>query len=252
MKRALLLGCAVALALAVAAPAAAQKLADERTFFTFSEPVELPGMTLPAGKYMFRIADTNSGKKIVQIFDESGMTIHATLLSIDARRMEPTEEATVEFLETAANQPRAIRVWWYPGDLTGHEFVYPKEQAIRLARASTATVLTTETGTDTETMRTAELSRVDASGTLTAEGRASTTTQTAETRTETETTTARAEMETRETVGTSGAQETEATATTSTRRSLPKTASPLELFGLIGLLSCAAAASVRVFSSVRR
>jgi hypothetical protein len=189
--------------------------------------------------------------------------------------MEPTEEPAIDFLETAANQPRAIRVWWYPGDLTGHEFVYPKEQAIRLARSSSSSVLTTETGTDTESMKTADLSRVDASGAMTAEGGTSSTetaeattgtsTQASDSDTQTATTAAGSETE-RETVGTSGQQESDTTASVGTmgeqesdtrgsrpvRRTLPKTASSLELFGLIGLFSCAAAASLRMFGAVRR
>ena len=30
---------------------------DYRTYFTFSAPVTLPGVTLPAGRYLFRLAD---------------------------------------------------------------------------------------------------------------------------------------------------------------------------------------------------
>ena len=31
--------------------------ADRRTIFTFNGPVTLPGVTLPAGQYLFRLAD---------------------------------------------------------------------------------------------------------------------------------------------------------------------------------------------------
>ena len=40
--------------------------ADKRTFFTFSGPVEVPGVALPPGKYIFRIVDPDSGGKVVQ------------------------------------------------------------------------------------------------------------------------------------------------------------------------------------------
>ena len=33
---------------------------DYRTYFTFSAPVTLPGVTLPAGRYLFRLADPNT------------------------------------------------------------------------------------------------------------------------------------------------------------------------------------------------
>src|SRR5258706_5806526 len=31
---------------------------DQRTFMTFSGPVQMPGVTLPAGKYVFKLAPT--------------------------------------------------------------------------------------------------------------------------------------------------------------------------------------------------
>ena len=40
---------------------------DKRTYFTFSQPVALPGVTLPAGTYMFRIADDTTTRKVIQI-----------------------------------------------------------------------------------------------------------------------------------------------------------------------------------------
>jgi hypothetical protein len=60
------LACAVAVFVClVAAPVAAQPL-DKRTLFTFSGPVTLPGVTLPAGEYLFRLADPNSSSRVAQ------------------------------------------------------------------------------------------------------------------------------------------------------------------------------------------
>ena len=48
------LACAVAVFVCLmAAPATAQPL-DKRTVFTFGGPITLPGVTLPAGLYLFR------------------------------------------------------------------------------------------------------------------------------------------------------------------------------------------------------
>ena len=38
--------------------------ADYRTYFTFSAPVTLPGVTLPAGRYLFRLADPDGSRKV--------------------------------------------------------------------------------------------------------------------------------------------------------------------------------------------
>jgi hypothetical protein len=58
------------LGLAIAAPTDAQT-PDRRTFFTFSQPVQLPGdVTLPAGKYVFKLANSFSDRYIVHVMDE--------------------------------------------------------------------------------------------------------------------------------------------------------------------------------------
>ena len=46
--------------------------ADHRTYFTFSTPVTLPGVTLPAGRYLFRLADPNSSRKVISVLSEDG------------------------------------------------------------------------------------------------------------------------------------------------------------------------------------
>ena len=49
-----------------ATPALAQPL-DSRTEFTFNQPVEMPGVTLPPGTMYFRFVDATSGKKVMQV-----------------------------------------------------------------------------------------------------------------------------------------------------------------------------------------
>lgn len=45
------------------------------------------------------------------------------------------------FRERAAGEPQAIRAWFYPGDNFGQEFVYPKLRAIELAQLTGQPVL---------------------------------------------------------------------------------------------------------------
>lgn len=144
--------------------------ADQRTYFTFDQPVALPGVTLPAGKYLFRVVDTTSSRRVVQVLDADGQRSYALLLSIPTQRGEAPAEPEVRFMETAVGNPQALKTWWYPGSTIGHEFIYPKGQAQRLAQAAAAPVLTTvaaESDT-TEEMKSAELTRVSAAGAETA------------------------------------------------------------------------------------
>ena len=43
---------------------------NKRTEFTFSEPVDIPGHVLTAGKYVFELADNSSDRNIVEIFSQ--------------------------------------------------------------------------------------------------------------------------------------------------------------------------------------
>jgi hypothetical protein len=159
------LACAVAVFVCLmAAPVSAQPL-DKRTLFTFSGPVTLPGVTLPAGQYLFRLADPNSSSKVVQVLNAEGTKPFGLFFTIPAERLEPASTPEVRFMETASGTPAAIKTWWYPGERGGYEFIFPKEQARRLAMAASQPVLTTDAQTTTtEQTNTAELSRVGSSG----------------------------------------------------------------------------------------
>lgn len=109
---------------------------NQRTTFTFSGPVEVPGMVLPAGTYVFKLADSESDRDIVQIFNKRENHIYGTYITIPDYRLKPTGKTILTFEERAAGAPEAVRAWFYPGDLYGHEFVYPKVKALALAKAS--------------------------------------------------------------------------------------------------------------------
>ncbi len=218
--------CAAALVLTVAFPAAAQT-SDDKTYLTFSGPIEIPGKTLPAGKYLFKLADSPSNRHIIQIFNDDGLKIFATLLAVPAERMQPAELNVVTFAETPRGTPPAVRYWFYPGRLTGHEFVYPKGQAMRIARAANQPVLATDASMEsTEALKGAAVKTVEPNGQERAyQERSRAASQPA----------------------TAGARSaTSASGAANERReALPQTASPLPLIGLIGLASLVAALSIR-------
>ena len=123
----------VALVCGLSSPATAYTF-DHRTLFTFNQPIALPGMTLPAGTYTFRVADPTTSGKVVQILNGSGTQSFAMLLSIPAYRADPAEEPEISFMETASGMPAAVKIWWQEGSTRGYEFIYPKTQTDRLAR----------------------------------------------------------------------------------------------------------------------
>ena len=134
---------------------------DYRTYFTFSTPVTLPGVTLPAGRYLFRLADPNSSRKVISVLSADGKTPLAMLHTIPNQLMKAPNDPEIRFMETSANMPPAIKTWWYPGKAIGYEFIYPRAQALQLARRHQP-VLTTRA--ETKDVVTADLSRIDGSG----------------------------------------------------------------------------------------
>jgi hypothetical protein len=99
---------------------------DKKTAMTFSTPVEIPGIVLPAGTYVFKLDDSQFDRDIVQVFNRDENHLYANILAIPDSRMEPTDKTVVTFEERATGSPKAIRAWFYAGNIHGEEFVYPK------------------------------------------------------------------------------------------------------------------------------
>lgn len=108
----------------------------QRTIVTFSEPVEIPGQILPAGTYVFKLANSSSNRNIVQIFNQDENRLFATILAIPDYRLRASNKPIIRFEERTAGSPQAIKGWFYPHKNYGHEFVYPKSEALALARAN--------------------------------------------------------------------------------------------------------------------
>lgn len=268
------LACAVAVFVCLmAAPVSAQPL-DKRTLFTFSGPVTLPGVTLPAGQYLFRLADPNSSSKVVQVLNADGTKPYGLFFTISAERLEPASSPEVRFMETASGTPAAIRTWWYPGERRGYEFIFPKEQARRLAMGASQPVLTTDAQTTTtEQTNTAELSRVGSSGQETDVSASAAPTAAAPTGTTQEGTIASSSLSIaapsipaigNAPVPSTASAQTPAVATGSTtssaqssstqaaRTQLPRTASQLPLVAMVGTIALLSAASLQYWRTRRR
>jgi hypothetical protein len=108
----------------------------QKTTLTFSQPVELPGIVLPAGKYVFKLVETTTYRHVIQVSNAEENKVFATLLAIPDYRLTPTADTVVHFAERPAGRPEAIRGWFYPGRHFGHEFVYSKQRATELAQAT--------------------------------------------------------------------------------------------------------------------
>ena len=106
---------------------------DQSTKLTFSKPIEIPGQILPADTYLFKLADLND-RDVVQVFNADGTRLYGSFQTIPTERRDPTDDVAVTLAEQPNGRPGALMKWFYPGDMTGHEFVYPKQEEQQLAQ----------------------------------------------------------------------------------------------------------------------
>jgi len=135
----LCLGVSLALIGAMVTPTKADE-SNKETKLEFSAPVEVPGRVLAAGKYVFKIADNQSDRNIVEIFSEDAdgnQKFVTTILAISDYREETPDKTIITFEERPSGSPEAIHSWFYPGDNTGWEFVYPKSERSQVGSSET-------------------------------------------------------------------------------------------------------------------
>jgi hypothetical protein len=137
---------------------------DKKTVYTFSGPVELPGVALKPGQYIFRLADPDTTRKILQVVSADGKQVYGNFFWIPLDRPEAKSEPEVRLIEAPAGAPPAIRAVWYPGERTGWELIYPRQQALRIARNAANPVLTTKADSAKVDETPDDLTRVSSSG----------------------------------------------------------------------------------------
>jgi hypothetical protein len=119
---------------------------NQQTKVTFSQPVEVPGRTLPAGIYWFVLANHVADRNIVQIFSQDWSTLYANVLTVPSGRLNPAPETLFTIAEPQSNGTPEILTWFYPGETTGHEFEYSKSEESELIQDKQETLLVNPNG----------------------------------------------------------------------------------------------------------
>src|SRR6185369_5386376 len=108
---------------------------NKKTYITISQSIEVPGAILPPGRYVFKLLDSQSSRHIVQVMNGRENHVYCTNLAIPKERMEPADKTILSFYEVPGGGPEPVRAWFYPGDLIGQEFVYPKKRMLEIRAA---------------------------------------------------------------------------------------------------------------------
>jgi len=113
----------------------------KKTLFVTNESVEVPGMVLDPGRYVLKLVEPGSERNVLQVFEvvqlwtgDEGRLL-STLLTMPNYDRPTTDKTVFIFYERGAKQAKALRLWFSPGRNCGQEFVYPKAQAVELAKA---------------------------------------------------------------------------------------------------------------------
>lgn len=119
-------------AITTSAPAGAITY-DKLAYLSFSAPVQVPGATLNAGTYRFRLTNPDTSRNVLQVLSGDGAVVYAMFHTIADARATLTDDPTVTFRETPEGVPPAVKSIFYGGEYRGYEFVYPKGGPIMTA-----------------------------------------------------------------------------------------------------------------------
>jgi hypothetical protein len=120
----------VAAALAATTAPVGAAPVDRLSYMTFSKSVQIPGAVLEAGTYRFRLADPTSGRQVMQVLSNDGAIVYSMFYTREDRRNKATDTPTVTFRETPAGVPPAVRSLFHSGETRGYEFVYAKGELV--------------------------------------------------------------------------------------------------------------------------
>jgi len=122
-----------ALGVSLARPARADE-SKETIKFTFSAPVEIPGQALPAGTYIFEALDPENFPDIIQIYNADHTALIAMVQTIPVDRLQVSGDPTITLAQQGDGGPEVLVNWFYGDRLTGHMFVYGRQEESKLAQ----------------------------------------------------------------------------------------------------------------------
>jgi hypothetical protein len=141
-----------AIALCAAAATGCAGEWKDRTRLNCSKAVMVPGMTLAPGSYVFE-SGGGAASHFVRVFNSDGTVLLETTAAVPTKRSGANDCSVVTFNPRIPAPPIALKAWFSPGSLYGHEFVYPDYQARSIARRTNRNVLSVDDAHDGTSQR---------------------------------------------------------------------------------------------------
>ena len=95
------------------------------TYFTFSGTVQMPGVALPAGTYIFEVANPDGGGDIVRVLSRDRKKAYLMQFTYFVERPSRGKlDATITLGETSAGVPPKVTAWYPQSETRGRQFIY--------------------------------------------------------------------------------------------------------------------------------
>lgn len=95
------------------------------TRFTFSRSVQMPGVALPAGTYIFEIVNPDGGSDVVRVLSHDRKKMFLMKLTRAIYRPDHGDlKAAISLGETPAGNPPTVNAWYPQSETRGREFIY--------------------------------------------------------------------------------------------------------------------------------
>ncbi len=96
--------------------------AHREIHFTINEPIEIPGVVLPAGSYDLKLE--GFGNSVAEVWNVRGNQFYGFFDTVPVDRNH-SSKTKVDLSESIKGAPERLTAWFYPGDKTGNEILYP-------------------------------------------------------------------------------------------------------------------------------
>ncbi len=121
----------------LATPAKADE-SNKETVIKIDQPVRVDKTVLLPGSYIFQLANSDSSRDIVQIFNADNNNLVTTVIGMRAERVEPVDNTKLDFYPVLAGETAALRTWYFAGETDGIEFRTNETTIPALARTNPA------------------------------------------------------------------------------------------------------------------
>ena len=109
----------------VTSPVGAIPNAGKTTYFTFNKAVQLPGVALPPGTYVFEIANPDSSHRVVRVTRrDTGRVYFAGFTQLIPRPVDLPADQHIRLGEGPRGAAVPVAAWYPSGQLQGHRFIY--------------------------------------------------------------------------------------------------------------------------------